>query len=230
MLRLLKLLPIFLVILLLAACAISPVEEGGIAATTAPVAQFARAITEGTGLTVSQVINDSVSCLHDYSLSVRQMELVEKSRVVLISGAGLEETLEDALVSAEMILDCSEGIVLKDMEGHDHDHGHEEHEHHHEDDPHIWLDPLRAVQMAENICAGLMELYPEHEALSGPTPKNWFCGCGNWTPTAKRRFPTCPAGRSSPSTMVLAIWPMPMVWRSPRPSRRKAAARPPPKP
>ena len=165
MLRLLKLLPIFLVILLLAACAISPVEEGGIAATTAPVAQFARAITEGTGLTVSQVINDSVSCLHDYSLSVRQMELVEKSRVVLISGAGLEETLEDALVSAEMILDCSEGIVLKDMEGHDHDHGHEEHEHHHEDDPHIWLDPLRAVQMAENICAGLMELYPEHEAL-----------------------------------------------------------------
>ena len=165
MLRLLKLLPIFLVILLLAACAISPVEEGGIAATTAPVAQFARAITEGTGLTVSQVINDSVSCLHDYSLSVRQMELVEKSRVVLISGAGLEETLEDALVSAEMILDCSEGIVLKDMEGHDHDHGHEEHEHHHEDDPHIWLDPLRAAQMAENICAGLMELYPEHEAL-----------------------------------------------------------------
>ena len=165
MLRLLKLLPIFLVILLLAACAISPVEEGGIAATTAPVAQFARAITEGTGLTVSQVINDSVSCLHDYSLSVRQMELVEKSRVVLISGAGLEETLEDALASTEMILDCSEGIVLKDMEGHDHDHGHEEHEHHHEDDPHIWLDPLRAVQMAENICAGLMELYPEHEAL-----------------------------------------------------------------
>jgi len=141
------------------------VEEGGIAATTAPVAQFARAITEGTGLTVSQVINDSVSCLHDYSLSVRQMELVEKSRVVLISGAGLEETLEDALASTEMILDCSEGIVLKDMEGHDHDHGHEEHEHHHEDDPHIWLDPLRAVQMAENICAGLMELYPEHEAL-----------------------------------------------------------------
>lgn len=164
MLRLLKLLPIFLVILLLAACAISPVEEGGIAATTAPVAQFARAITEGTGLTVSQVINDSVSCLHDYSLSVRQMELVEKSRVVLISGAGLEETLEDALASAEMILDCSEGIVLKDMEGHDHDHGHADHGHHHEDDPHIWLDPQRAVQMAENICTGLTALYPEFEA------------------------------------------------------------------
>ena len=83
MLRLLKLLPIFLAILLLTACAAAPVEEGGIAATTAPVAQFARAITEGTGLTVSQVIHDSVSCLHDYALSVRQMELVEKSRVVL---------------------------------------------------------------------------------------------------------------------------------------------------
>ena len=131
--RLLKLLPIFLAILLLTACAAAPVEEGGIAATTAPVAQFARAITEGTGLTVSQVIHDSVSCLHDYSLSVRQMELVEKSRVVLISGAGLEETLEDALASAETILDCSAGITRKDMEGHDHE-GHD-HDHHHEDDP-----------------------------------------------------------------------------------------------
>ena len=165
MLRLLKILSLFLAILLLTACAVSPVEEGGIAATTAPVAQFARAVTEGTGLTVEQVVNDSVSCLHDYALSVRQMELVEKSRVVLISGAGLEETLEDALASAETILDCAEGIVLKDMDGHDHDHGHdhEGHDHHHEDDPHIWLDPLRAVQMAENICVGLTELYPEHE-------------------------------------------------------------------
>ena len=168
MLRLLKLLPLFLAVLLLVGCGVAPVEEGGIAATTAPVAQFARAIVDGTGLTVSQVINDSVSCLHDYSLSVRQMELVEKSRVVLLSGAGLEETLEDALESAALLVDCSKGVALKDMEGqeHEHEHGHEDHghDHHHEDDPHIWLDPLRAAQMAENICTGLTELYPEYEA------------------------------------------------------------------
>ena len=161
MLRLLRLLPLFLAVLLLVGCGAATVETGGIAATTAPVAQFAGIVAEGTGLAVHQIINDSVSCLHDYSLSVRQMELVEKSDVVLISGAGLEETLEDVLASAERVLDCSEGITLKDMDGHDHEHG--EHEgHHHEDDPHIWLDPLRAAQMAENICAGLTELYPEY--------------------------------------------------------------------
>ena len=32
-----------------------------------------------------------------------------------------------------------------------------------EDDPHIWLDPARATQMAENLCAGLTALYPQYE-------------------------------------------------------------------
>ena len=113
MLRLLKYFALILAILLVSGCGAAPIVEGGIAATTAPVAQFARAIAEGTGLTVSQVINDSVSCLHDYSLSVRQMELVEKSRLVLISGAGLEETMEDALSAAETVVDCAEGIALR---------------------------------------------------------------------------------------------------------------------
>ena len=166
--RITKLCAVILAVLLLAACGAAPVDTGGIAATTAPVAQFARAITEGTGLTVTQIISDSVSCLHDYSLSVRQMEMVEKSQVVLISGAGLEETMEDALASAETVIDCSEGVSLKDMEGHEHEHDHDEHEdehdHHHEDDPHIWLDPVRAAQMAENICAGLTAAYPAYEA------------------------------------------------------------------
>ena len=166
MLRLWKVLPLVMAVLLFVSCGTGPVEEGGIAATTGPVAQFAAAITEGSGLTVHQIINDSVSCLHDYSLSVRQMEIVEKSSVVLISGAGLEETLEDALAAAKLTVDGSQGITLKDLTGHAHEHDHEDHEdHHHEDDPHIWLDPMRAAQMAENLCAGLTARYPEHEAL-----------------------------------------------------------------
>lgn len=168
MLRLFKITPILLVILLLASCAAPPIEPGGIAATTGPVAQFAREIVQGSGLQVHQIITDSVSCLHDYSLSVRQMELVENSRVVLLSGAGLEETMEDALASAPIQVDCSVGIELHDLEGHEHHHDHVHgagHDHSHEDDPHIWLDPLRAVQMAETICAGLTQVYPEHGDL-----------------------------------------------------------------
>ena len=145
-----RLTALFLALLLLAGCGATEntPEKTGIAATTGPVAQFAAAIAEGTDLTVTQVISDSVSCLHDYSLSVGQMETIEKSRVVLISGAGLEDFMEDALAAAEGIIDCAQGIALQEY-----DEG---------DDPHIWLDPDRAARMAENICTGLSAVYPEH--------------------------------------------------------------------
>ena len=156
---------LLILLLLLTGCGPAAEQQVDIAATTGPVAQFAGAIVEGSGLTVAQVVTDSVSCLHDYSLSVRQMEVVEKSRVVLLSGAGLEAFLEDALQTVDAVVDASAGIELLEAchdhdRGHDHDHGHD-----HEADPHIWLDPARAARMAENLCAGLTQVYPEHAAL-----------------------------------------------------------------
>lgn len=147
-----KILALLLAMLLLTACGAAPVQEGGVAATTAPVAQFASAIAEGTDIQITQIIADSVSCLHDYSLSVRQMEAVGKSELVLISGAGLEEFMEDALSTAE-VTDCSSGISLLELRHGDHSHG---------QDPHIWLDPDNAAVMVENICKALTECYPAH--------------------------------------------------------------------
>ena len=156
-LRLPKWIVTAVLLLLLAGCS-SNTQPSHIAATTGPVAQFTEAIAAGTDLTVAQVITENVSCLHDYSLSVRQMEVLTSSQAVLLSGAGLEETMADALRSAETVYDCSSGVFLLEMDGHDH-HGHEgEHEH----DPHIWLDPANAAIMAENICTALTELYPAH--------------------------------------------------------------------
>lgn len=132
-----------------------------IAATTAPVAQLAQAITDGTGLTVTQVISDSVSCLHDYSLSVRQMEVLTQCDVVLLSGAGLEDFMDDALSAAGDVVDCSAGVALLELDGHGHDH--DDHSHDHEHDPHIWLAPENAMTMAENIFNALAARYPEHE-------------------------------------------------------------------
>ena len=168
MLRLSKILSICLAVILLTGCASMQQTEPGIAATTAPVAQFAREIVAGTDLQVAQLITDSVSCVHDYSLSVRQMELVQCAEIVLLSGAGLEEFMEDALASAETVVDCSANVVLNQLQGHDHNHDHGEshdHGHDHENDPHIWLDPMRAAQMAENICTGLSACYPEYREL-----------------------------------------------------------------
>ena len=136
-----------------------------VAATTLPVYEFTSRLCEGTDITVTRLVTEEVSCLHDYSLNVRQVKAAEAAQVIVISGAGLEEFLEDLLPDTETI-DASLGIQLLTPEEHHH---HEEHEdshdhegHHHEEDPHIWLSPSNAAVMAMNICSGLTERYPEY--------------------------------------------------------------------
>lgn len=137
-----------------------------IAATTLPVYEFTIRLCEGTGLTVTRLVTESVSCLHDYSLNVNQVRAAEAAELIVISGAGLEEFMEDLLVG-KSVIDASVGVKLIEG-GHEHSHDLEEetHEgHHHEEDPHIWLSPENAMAMAQNICTGLSAAYPEHSAV-----------------------------------------------------------------
>ena len=159
-----KLLISLLLCFCLSGCAVP--EQADIAATTLPVWQFTCRITEGTDLTVTRLVTENVSCLHDYTLTVRQMKAIESAEVVVLSGAGLEAFLDDALMNAEVI-DASQGIELLEG-GHHHNHDHEEEEpeeHHQEHDPHLWLSPARAMDQARNICAGLSARYPEFTAV-----------------------------------------------------------------
>ncbi len=137
----------------------APAERAQIAATTLPVYQFTSLLCDGTGITVTQLVSESVSCLHDYSLSVSQVKAVEAADYIVTSGAGLEAFMEDIL-AGKQVIDASQGIALLEN---CHEEGHEDH--HHEADPHIWLSPALAARMAENICAGLLEAYPEHRAV-----------------------------------------------------------------
>ncbi len=137
-----------------------------IAATTLPVFDFTQAICENTDLRVTRLVTEEVSCLHDYSLNVRQVKAAESAEVIIMSGAGLEEFLEDLLLDADVI-DASEHIELicpQESHAHDqdekHEHNHEGHSH--EQDPHIWLSPVNAMMMAQNICSGLTERYPDY--------------------------------------------------------------------
>lgn len=134
-----------------------------IAATTLPIYEFTSRLCEGTGITVGRLVTENVSCLHDYTLQVSQMRAVEAAELVIVSGAGLEDFLTDALADAHAVLDASSGIPLLCGEQ-DHGHGEEvdplEQSHHHEQDPHIWLDPENAKIMAQNICSGLSSQFP----------------------------------------------------------------------
>ena len=152
------LLAVLILFLFLVGCA-APAEQADIAATTLPVYEFTSRLCEGTGLTVTQLITESVSCLHDYSLSVRQVRAVEIADTVVVSGAGLEEFMHD-LLSSRNVIDASTGIPLLGCE-----HDHEDDHHHHEADSHIWLSPENAKSMCANICAGLEEKYPQYASV-----------------------------------------------------------------
>ena len=134
-----------------------------IAATTLPVYEFTSRLCDGTGITVSRLVTENVSCLHDYSLNVRQVKAAEAAEVIVISGAGLEEFMDDILHN-KAVIDASEGIDLLEtstVHEHEHEHAHD-HDHSHDEDPHIWLSPANARIMAANICESLCRQYPAH--------------------------------------------------------------------
>ena len=156
-----RILSLIIICLMIVGCV--PIQTPAqIAASTLPVYEFTVRLCQNTGITVTRLVNESVSCLHDYTLQVTQMKSIEAAELVVMNGGGLEEFLHDALHSASNIADASLDIpLLCPQTAHSHDHEHE-HEHHHEKDPHIWLSPVHASQMAANICSALCSRYPEH--------------------------------------------------------------------
>lgn len=153
---------LLLPVLLLCGC--TRQNPADIAATTLPVYDFTSALCQGTPLTVTRLVTEEVSCLHNYSLNVRQVQAAEAADVIVQSGAGLEEFLHDVLEN-KAVIDASEGIeLLCPKEEHEHDH-HEHEGHSHEEDPHIWLSPENAALMAENICRGLCRRYPQYQEV-----------------------------------------------------------------
>lgn len=130
-------------------------------ATTLPVYEFALNLCDGTGLSVGRLITDNVSCLHDYTLQVGQMKMIEGADMILLSGLGLEDFMEDAIASVSETIDASADVHIHDG-SHDHpDTDSAEDSHHHDTDPHIWLSPEHAIIMAENLAYGLSENYPQ---------------------------------------------------------------------
>ena len=154
---------LLLPLLLLWGC--TPKPSADIAATTLPVYDFTSALCQGTPLTVTRLVTEEVSCLHNYSLNVRQVQAAEAADVIVQSGAGLEEFLHDVLEN-KSVIDASEGIDLLCAEEDEDHHEHHAHEgHSHEEDPHIWLSPENAALMAENICRGLCQHYPQYQGV-----------------------------------------------------------------
>lgn len=135
-------------------------DQMNIVATTYPTYLAALAVTEGVeGVSVSRLDTGSVSCLHDYTLTVNDMKKLSRADVIVINGAGLEDFMSDALAATDaLVIDCSERVELLPATGH-HDHEHSGGEHGHFD-PHYWMDPNNAQTMVGNVRLGLWFLFP----------------------------------------------------------------------
>ena len=169
-----KLLPLVLALVLtLTACGPAPQEANqdtdfNLVTTTYPVYLMAREVTRDVeGITVTCMINQGIGCLHDYTLSIHDMKILDSADLLALNGAGLEDSMADAIAAAGCPqIDCSQGIdLLEACHEHDHAHGEEEAEeaedgHHHEHDNHIWMDPIRAGQMVHNLAEGLAQADP----------------------------------------------------------------------
>lgn len=114
-------------------------------------------------VTVRNLAAPSVGCLHDYQLQTSDMKVLSGADIFLVNGAGMEAFLpEIARALPDLpVIEASEGIGL--LESGDAVEILEAEEE--EVNSHLWLDPARAIRMAENIAAGLVRLMPEDEAV-----------------------------------------------------------------
>lgn len=150
-------------ILLLSACHQRDEKQGNftVSCTTYPVYLLTKEVVKGVdGIQVEAVVNQPMSCLHDYTMTVADMKALQGADLLLLSGVGLEDFLTQAVESSGVeTADCSAGVELLPCEEegrHDHDHGEEEY------DPHIWMDPERAAVMTDNIADALAQADPDH--------------------------------------------------------------------
>lgn len=158
-------------------------QELQVVTTFLPITQFTKAVV-GDRAEVTQLLPTNVGP-HDYQAKPADAQAIANADVLVKNGLEMEVFLDDLIDNAGnstlVIIDSSEGVATLSNEAveghdhshdHDHDHAHEdehdhaeaEHHHHGEFNPHIWLDPKRAIQQVENIRDGLIAVDPEGEA------------------------------------------------------------------
>ncbi|WP_244943701.1 zinc ABC transporter substrate-binding protein ZnuA [Vibrio algivorus] len=149
-------------------------EEQPISVLTSikPLQLITQELTKGVADT--QVLLANNTSPHDYALKPSDVRKLKSVDLFIWVGPGLESFLEGVLEGNNntLQLDLSEKIDKIVYDQHD-EHGHEDHDHEHEahDDghhhhgnynPHLWLGPVQAQQMAKVISDKLSVIDPEH--------------------------------------------------------------------
>ena len=121
-----------------------------VVATTTQVTEFSKTIVGSTG-TVTGLLQANQNA-HSFDPSASQLVALSQAQAVVISGAGLEPWIENALAAANftgIIIDASTGIPLIDG------------------DPHVWTDPVLAKKMVATIASGLTSMVATNSSIVG---------------------------------------------------------------
>lgn len=115
-----------------------------------------------------EVLNMTTSqtgCLHDYSLSTKDLKTLSNADILIINGAGMESFLDDVIdkYSDLKIIEASKGIdLIEDTEHDDHTEDHDHEDHDHDVNPHVWVSISKNIEEVSNIAEELSSLDPNH--------------------------------------------------------------------
>lgn len=143
----------------------APKNDLQVVTTFLPITQFTKAVA-GDRAEVEQLMPANTGP-HDYQATPEDAQRLANADVLIKNGLALEEFLEDLVANAGnadlQTIDSSEGIAtIRTLE--DEEHAEADSHEHGAFDPHIWLDPKRAIEQVENIRDGLIAADPEGES------------------------------------------------------------------
>ena len=131
-----------------------------ILATFLPVHAHAAAIAGDRAVVESLIAGDIGA--HDFSPRPEDMQRIAQADVIIFNGAGMEPWLDDLIKQAAKKdlkkVDLSVGIkLLENTTALDEEHIHGDHGEH---NPHLWLDPVLAIQQSETLRDALIAADP----------------------------------------------------------------------
>lgn len=151
------------------ATAPQPTEQIRVVATFLPMYWFTRAVA-GDRAQVEILVPPGAE-VHDYQATPADVQAIATADVLVKNGLGMEDFLEGTIQNAAnpdlQQIDASSGIEtvgeispVESAGGHGHSHSHGDSE---GGNPHVWLDPVLAIQQVENIRDGLIAADPANE-------------------------------------------------------------------
>jgi len=126
-------------------------------ATIKPIGLITEAIVDGSSIEVD-VLLPPTSSPHNYALKISDAKRLQTADLVIWLGQDAEPYINPGKSKSHLALlgYLSRDQLIEEDGGHNH---------HHSVDPHIWLDPVLAQEIAALIAKRLIALYPDQKVL-----------------------------------------------------------------